>query len=144
MPKTRYVLVKSCKYCGSVGGSASKPPLASGGWSFDPDPVLLFSYAVATLYKRLIGSIVTYTLYHCHKRTNNELYTFRFLLGKQNPPSPPGHRGPSYAISNMTSLNVTSFLPPNVFFWRRHWTPPTSQWLLDHSLQPADNHRSQK
>jgi len=46
MPKTRYFLEKSCKYWGSVGGSALKPPLASA-----PDLVLLFSYAATILYK---------------------------------------------------------------------------------------------
>jgi len=69
-----------------------------------------------TLYKRLIGSVFIHTLYHCHERTNNQLYTFRFLLGKQNIPTP-GHRVPRYAIGNMTSLNVTSFSPPSTMFF---------------------------
>jgi len=33
---------------------------------------------------------------------------------------PPAQDYSSYATGNMTSLTVTSFSPPNVFFWRRH------------------------
>jgi len=68
MPKTRYFLEQSCKYCGSVGGSAPKSLLASGGWGSAPDPVLIFSYAIATLYKRLIRSNFTRTLYQYYKK----------------------------------------------------------------------------
>jgi len=40
---------KNCKNRRSVWGSASKPPLASGGWDSAPDPGLLFSYIIANL-----------------------------------------------------------------------------------------------
>jgi len=40
---------KNCKNHRSVGGSASSPPLTSGGWGFALDPELLFSYIIATL-----------------------------------------------------------------------------------------------
>jgi len=54
MLKTRHFLEKSCKNRRSVGGSAPKFPLASGGWGATPDPVLLFPYSVATFYERLV------------------------------------------------------------------------------------------
>jgi len=48
MSKTGY-LKTICKYSQSVGGSAPKPPLASGGWGSVPDPDELFlSYIIAT------------------------------------------------------------------------------------------------
>jgi len=39
-------LEKNCKNRRSVGGSAPKPPLASGGWGSAPDTGLLFSYSI--------------------------------------------------------------------------------------------------
>jgi len=74
-----------------------------------------------TLYKRLIGSHVTYTLYHCYKSTNNEFTVYFPIFDEESKYFPPWHKVPSYAIGNMTSLNVTSFLPPpQCFFWQRH------------------------
>jgi len=50
MPKTRYFFFIISRYFRhSVGGSAPKPPLVRR-----PDPVLLFSFTVATFYKRLV------------------------------------------------------------------------------------------
>jgi len=57
MPKTRYFIEKSCKNRRSFGGSAPKPPLASGGWGSATDPVLLFAYAVANFLQTL-GSVM--------------------------------------------------------------------------------------
>jgi len=49
MPEKGYFSEIICKNRRSVGGSAPKPPLASGGWGSAPDPELLFSYIITTL-----------------------------------------------------------------------------------------------
>jgi len=43
------------------------------------------------------------------------MLTFRIFMGAQKYFLPPEYRVTSYAADNMTSLNVTSFSPPNVF-----------------------------
>jgi len=100
---------KSCKNPRSVGGSAPKLPFASGGCS----RIVIFSsyYAVATFYKRLVLMLTRFII---DIKEQNAL-TFRFLMGAQKYFCSLGHKVPSYAIGNMTSLNVTSVSPPNVF-----------------------------
>jgi len=48
MPKNELFFRTNCKNRRSVGSSAPKHPLASGGWGSAPEPELLFLNIIAT------------------------------------------------------------------------------------------------
>jgi len=75
--------------------NAPKYPLASGGWA-------------------PLQTLISVLIYYCNFEILNLLLMSHknFCLQVQE--------YPSYATGNMTSLNVTSFSPPQCFFWRRH------------------------
>jgi len=68
MLKNAYFLRKNCKNHLSVGGSASEPPIASGGWGLRPQtPALLLPPTITTLTSSLF--LVVNAFYSAQKRT---------------------------------------------------------------------------